>query len=131
MISGIVNTREDIELHPDAIPEARMSIYRLTVSNAQLRHRIFLRGAGAGPPLPGDALTGQALEWLDQAAIESIAEADEMERLQLGDFILATDGLTVGEVALLARERWLSAADETRTSPTRCECDGKDPPPGG
>ena len=108
VISGIVNTEQAIQMHRDAVPECEVSVYRLTVSHAQLRHRIFRRGAGGGPPIPGDPLSGRSHEWLTHAADDSIAEADEMKRLNIGDLTIATDNLTIEEIAQLVRRNWLS-----------------------
>ena len=103
--SGIVHSREQIRMHAAAVPDTTMTACRLRASHETLRARIMRRGAGGGPPLPGHELTGQPREWLEQAATDSIREADEMDRNELGDLCLDTDGLAIAEVARLVLMR--------------------------
>ena len=92
-------------MHEAAVPDTSMTVCRLRASHETLRARILLRGAGGGPPLPGDEVAGQPLQWLEHAANDSIREADEMDRNDLGDLCLDTDGLPIDEVARLVLER--------------------------
>ena len=111
VISGIVDSDEAIKMHRDAVPETEIAVFRLTAGRTQLRSRIFSRGVGGGPPIPGDAMKGKSDEWLTNAADDSIAEADEMERRSLGDVSIATDDLSVNEVAHIVRGLWLPPSD--------------------
>ena len=56
-------------------------------------------------------MKGQSREWLINAADDSIAEADEMERRHLGDVAIATDDLSISEVAHIVCGLWLPCAD--------------------
>jgi hypothetical protein len=101
--SGIVHRTDEIQARADAVPDLAMTVCRLRASHDELRRRILLRGAGGGPPLPGDEIRGRSAGWLSQAADESIEEADEMERNELGDICIDTDHLAIDEVARLVR----------------------------
>jgi predicted ABC-type ATPase len=97
--SGIVHSREQIRMHASAVPDTTMTVCRLRASHETLRARILRRGAGGGPPLPGDEVRGQMRQWLEHAADDSIREAVEMDRNELGDLCLDTDGMSIDEVA--------------------------------
>ena len=79
--SGIIHTDEEIRMHADGVPDLALTVCRLRAEPAQIRQRIRWRGAGYGPPLPGNDLVGQSPEWLDAAADDSIAEARQMDEL--------------------------------------------------
>lgn len=102
--SGIIHTAAEIQSRLAAVPDLNPTVCRLRTSHDELRRRIMLRGGGGGPPLPGDELNGRALAWLEEAAADSIEEADDMERCNLGDLSVDTDGLTITGVARLVRE---------------------------
>jgi hypothetical protein len=103
VVSGIVNSHKAIRMHADAVPGLALTVCRLRVGHQELRKRIFQRGSGAGPPVPGDELRGQSVEWLSAAADDSIREADEMDRDGIGDLCVDTDGRPIAEVARLVR----------------------------
>jgi hypothetical protein len=58
--SGIVHTEAEIRSRAAAVPDLAATVCRLRVARDELRRRIMLRGAGGGPPLPGDELKGGA-----------------------------------------------------------------------
>jgi hypothetical protein len=103
--SGIVHTNAQIQAYADAVPDAPLTACRLRAGRDVLRERILLRGSGGGPLVPGNELRGQSTQWLLEAAADSAAEADEMERNDLGDFCVDTDAHGVEEVAQLVRAR--------------------------
>ena len=101
--SGIVESDKAIRMHSDAMADTALTVCRLRAGDEQLRQRIFLRGRGGGPAIPGDELKGKSLEWLAAAADDSIREAAEMERDGIGDLCADTDSRSVEEVARLVR----------------------------
>jgi hypothetical protein len=60
--------------------------------------RLFARGRGEGPPIPGDDLCGRPATWLRALARPVPAPAN-------AHLALPTDGLTVDEVAAHLRAR--------------------------
>jgi hypothetical protein len=103
--SGIVHTGGQIQTRAEVVPDLALTVCRLRASHDELRRRIFMRADGNGPPLPGDEFRSQSYEWLTHAADDSIAEADEMERNDLGDVCVDTDEHDIEAVARLVRER--------------------------
>ena len=108
--SGLLETPDAVETFNAALPGARFVVCRLRASPATLRERVFLRGQGGGPQLPGDQeLTGATVARLTEVVEHSVAVSEAMERKGIGDFSVDTDGLSVQEVAgeILQRAREL------------------------
>jgi hypothetical protein len=101
--SGFVNTRDVIRMYAGAVPGTALTVCRLRAGNDELTKRIFLRGQGGGPPIPGDELTGQPAGWLARFAAESVRDAADLERDGIGDLCVDTDGRSIAEVARLVR----------------------------
>jgi hypothetical protein len=105
IVSGIVTDPDVVPMTRAAVLGTALTVCRLRAGDEQLRARIFRRGYGGGPPLPGDELPGRSDEWLAGAADDSIREAGEMDRAGLGDFVVDTDDLTISAVAAAVRAR--------------------------
>ncbi len=73
--------------YTDAVPDAALTLCRLRVGHAELRHRFLRRG------------------WRHDLVDEAVDEADELDRTGFADLCIDTDGLAVPEVARLVRER--------------------------
>jgi hypothetical protein len=98
--SGLLETPAAVEMFRAAVPDARFVVCRLRAQPATLRERIFLRGSGGGPQLPGDqALTGASAARLLEVVEHSVAVAAAMERDEIGDFSVDTDDRSIREVA--------------------------------
>ena len=90
-------------MYAGAVRGTALTVCRLRAGNDELTKRIFLRGQGGGPPIPGDELTGQPAERLARFAAESVRDAADLERDGIGDLCVDTDGRSVTEVARLVR----------------------------
>ncbi|MEU4766874.1 hypothetical protein AB0H12_26815 [Actinosynnema sp. NPDC023794] len=71
------------------VPDAELCL--LSASHDQLVARLLLRGAGKGPPIPGDDLRGLPEEELRRLAVPTVAPA--------ADLLVDTDGREVDEIA--------------------------------
>jgi hypothetical protein len=65
----------------------------------------MLRGQGDGWRAPGDPLKGRPLAALYRVATKAAANADELERAEIGDLRIDTDGRTIEEVTQLIRTK--------------------------
>ncbi|MCC8243556.1 hypothetical protein [Saccharothrix luteola] len=71
------------------VPDAKLCL--LAASHDQLVARLLLRGAGMGPPIPGDDLRGVPEEELRRLAVPAVAP--------VADLVVYTDGRQVDEIA--------------------------------
>lgn len=100
IVSGILETPDGVRRFTAAVPGAAVTIVRLRATPATLRARIFARGRGGGPQLPGDqalrdATTARLLaHWAD-----SVATAAALERDRIGTICIDTDDRTLPEIA--------------------------------
>lgn len=78
---------------------------RLHAGHDQLTERIMLRGQGDSWRAPGDPLKGQPTDTLNRIADKAAANADELERAEIGDLRIDTDGRTIEEVTQLVRTK--------------------------
>jgi hypothetical protein len=100
IVSGILETPEGVRLFTEAVPGASVTIVRLRATPETLRERIFLRGRGGGPPIPGEQeLHGATAERLTAHWEDSVATAEALERNRIGDVCIDTDGRSVREIA--------------------------------
>lgn len=107
VLSGPVPDKRAATAYADALPEARVTVCRLHAGSAELARRISLRGHGLNSwAQPGDPLLNKPEPELRLAAAESAAEAGKLERSDLGDLRIDTDGRTVPEVADLIAQQW-------------------------
>ncbi|MGN6697684.1 MAG: AAA family ATPase [Thermomicrobiales bacterium] len=100
IVSGILETPDGVRLFTEAVPGAAVTIVRLRATPATLQERIFRRGRGGGPPIPGEQ------EWQGATASrllafweESVATAAALARNRIGDVCIDTDGRSVRDVA--------------------------------
>ena len=105
LTSGIVLSPDVIAATAAAVPGTTLIVCRLRARHETIRERMFRRGRGYGPPLAGDELVGRPAAWLVEAADDSIREAEIMEKLDLGDFVVDTDDLSIASVAAAVRAR--------------------------
>ncbi|MCE6998831.1 AAA family ATPase [Saccharothrix sp. S26] len=85
--------------HADLVPGAKLAW--LHASRDQLVARLLLRGAGQGPPIPGDDLRGLAEEELRRLAVPTPAPA-------AADLVVDTDGRTATAIADELLDRFFS-----------------------
>jgi hypothetical protein len=97
--SGLVLSPEVIATTAAGVPDTALVVCRLRARPDTIRERMFRRARGYGPPLAGDELVGRSAAVLSEAADDSIREAEIMQRLDLGDFVIDTDDLSIAAVA--------------------------------
>lgn len=107
VVSGCVDTRQELADKLARIPAASVTIARLTVAAEELRERIVARGLSLGLDGRG-AVTGWDRDLMVRRAEESAASGPALDREGLGDFTVATDGRSVPEIAseVLERAGW-------------------------
>jgi hypothetical protein len=57
------------------------------------------RRDGGSWPQPGDPLRGRPIEYLSRVAEQAVADADALQRAEVGTMRIDTDGRTVTEAA--------------------------------
>lgn len=87
VLSGFVDTAEEIREYAERLPDAAFTLCRLRVSTGELKERFLARG------------------WRPDLVAEAVAEAAALERSDFADLCLDTSGLTVSEAARMVRER--------------------------
>jgi predicted ABC-type ATPase len=110
--TGPVESDAMLQTYLRALPAAKVTVCRLHAGAADLTLRIMSRGEGGSWPQPGDPLRGQPAEYLRQAADQAVADANTLERADVGAIRICTDGRTVAEVAdlLAAATGWSPSA---------------------
>ncbi|MEV6159024.1 hypothetical protein AB0L53_52715 [Nonomuraea sp. NPDC052129] len=87
VLSGFVDTAEEIGEYAQRLPDAAFTVCRLRVSTDELKERFVGRG------------------WRPDLVAEAVAEAESLEDSDFADLCLDTGGLTVPEAARMVRER--------------------------
>lgn len=107
VVVGPVHDESAVAFYADALPTATVTLCRLHAGADQLARRIMLRGRGGSWSQPGDPLAGQSTMHLRQVADRAFAEAEALERSEVG-LRIDTDRRTVQEAAdlILARTGW-------------------------
>ena len=98
--SGTVENRDILAAYKEAMTGAALTLCRLRVRREEQRNRMLHRGKllGLGGPA---AVTTMTAERLETMIANAIAEADELDRDEIADFCVDTDGLDVPTVARL------------------------------
>lgn len=99
VLSGAVDTSEQVHLYREALPAAELTLYRLQADREELVRRVQARGRGDGPRLAGDRLISQTSEVLDATANRGWSEQQHLEVERLGDVVLDTTAATPTELA--------------------------------
>ncbi|HUR09610.1 MAG TPA: adenylyl-sulfate kinase [Nonomuraea sp.] len=102
VVSGFVDTPEEVREYTGLLPDAALTTCRLRVDTAELKQRFIARG------------------WRPDLVTDAVAEAELLDLTDFADICLDTDGLTVSEVARLVRER---AGGWPRVDPTATRVD--------
>jgi adenylylsulfate kinase-like enzyme len=105
IVVGSVDDRDAVGMYRDSLPEGTLTMVRLHAGHDQLAERIMLRGQDDGWRAPGDPLKGQPVAILNRIAAKAAANADRMERAEIGDLRIDTDGRTIEEVTQLVRTK--------------------------
>jgi adenylylsulfate kinase-like enzyme len=105
IVVGSVDDRDAVQLYSDSLPAGTLTTVRLHAGHDQLTERIMLRGQGDGWRAPSDQLKGESTATLNRIAANAAANADELERTEIGDLRIDTDGRTTEEVTQLVRTK--------------------------
>ena len=88
VVSGFLNTVEEARLYTDRLSGADITLCRLRVNRAELRARFLGRG------------------WLVEQVDQALDEAEALERADVADFTVDTDGRAPADIAAGIRTRW-------------------------
>jgi hypothetical protein len=86
------------------VPDTDLTLCRLRAAPEQLTERVFRRGLGRGPVIPGPPPT-TSKQQLAAMAAEAIREAGELDATDFADLCIDTDDHTVARVAKHVRAR--------------------------
>ncbi|MFG1947792.1 hypothetical protein [Nonomuraea sp. NPDC048826] len=114
VLSGFVDTLEEVRLYTDAVPEADITVHRLRVESDELRQRFINRG------------------WRPDLVDDALAEADSLDHADFTGRSIDTSGLTASQVAgrVLDQAGALPHISETpRDSPAQPSPPGDPPSP--
>ncbi len=102
---GGAERAELVPLYLDTVPDTAPTLVRLRAGSAVLRERIFRRGRGEGPLLPGNSvnLSDDALE---RMASEAAAEGRALDEHDFADACIDTEQGSVAELADLVLAHW-------------------------
>jgi hypothetical protein len=95
---GSVTSRETFSLHAGNVPDTDLTLCRLRATPERLTERVFRRGLGRGPVIPGPPPT-ESKQRLAAMAAEAVREAAEMDAADFADLCVDTDNQNVAQVA--------------------------------
>ena len=101
---GTVTSRETVLLYAGKVPGTDLTLCRLRATPERLTERVFRRGLGRGPVVPGPPPTASR-QRLAAMAAEAIREAAEMDAADFADLCVDTDEQNVTRVAQQIRAR--------------------------
>ena len=99
VVVGSIGDQEIATRYAEALPGADFTLARLHAGREQLTQRIMRLGRGEGWPQPGGPLRGRSVEHLLQVADQATADAEVLERAELGALRVDTDQRTVSQAA--------------------------------
>jgi hypothetical protein len=101
---GGVRSRDIVMTYADNVPDTDLTLCRLRASPERLTERVFRRGLGRGPVIPGPPAT-KSRQLLAGTAAEAIREARELDAADFADLCVDTDDCNVRQLARHIRER--------------------------
>jgi hypothetical protein len=104
LVCGGAERADLVPLYKAQVPDTAPLVVRLRASADTIRARVFRRGVGAGPAIPG-AFADVTQERLERIAAEAISEAESLDRDDFADINIDTDDVPVSRLAdqVLAR----------------------------
>jgi hypothetical protein len=91
-------------LYASKIPGTDLTLCRLRATSERLTERVFRRGLGRGPVIPGPP-PAASKQQLAAIAAEAIRAADELDATDFADLCIDTDNRNVTQVARHIRTR--------------------------
>jgi len=101
---GGVTSRETVLLYGGKVPDTDLTLCRLRATPERLTERVFRRGLGRGPVIPGPPPTASKQQLAAMAA-EAIRQAGELDTADFADLCIDTDNHNVAQVARHIRTR--------------------------
>ena len=86
------------------VPDTDLTLCRLRATPECLTERVFRRGFGRGPVIPGPPAS-KSRQLLARTAAEAVGEARELDAADFADVCVDTDGYNVRQLARRVRER--------------------------
>jgi hypothetical protein len=102
--AGGVPSREIVMTYAGQVPDTDLTLCRLRASAEYLSERVFRRGLGRGPVIPGPPAT-TSRQLLAATAAQAIREARELDAADFADLYVDTDDRNVRQLARQVRER--------------------------
>ena len=101
--AGGVPSREIVMTYAGQVPDTDLTLCRLRASAEYLTERVFRRGLGRGPVIPGPPAT-TSRQLLAATAAQAIREAGELDAADFADLCVDTDDGNVRQLARQVRE---------------------------
>jgi len=101
---GGVTSRETVLRYADKVPDTDLTLCRLRATPERLTERVFRRGLGRGPVIPGPPPT-TSKQHLAAMAAAAIREAGELDATDFADLCIDTNDHNVAQVAKHIRTR--------------------------
>ena len=112
--AGGVLSRDIVMTYAGKVPDTDLTLCRLRARPEYLTERVFRRGLGRGPVIPGPPAS-KSRRLLAGTAAEAIREARELDAADFADLCVDTDDYTVRQLARLSRGRDHVTASMTST----------------
>jgi hypothetical protein len=101
---GAVPSREIVTTYAGQVPDTDLTLCRLRAGPECLTERVFRRGLGRGPVIPGPP-AAKSERLLAGAAAEAIRQARELDAADFADICVDTDDYNVRQLARQVRQR--------------------------
>jgi len=101
---GGVPSREIVMTYAAKVPDTDLTLCRLRAGPECLTERVFRRGLGRGPVIPGPPAS-KSKRLLAGTAAQAIREARELDAAAFADLCVDTDKCNVRQLARQVRER--------------------------
>ena len=101
---GGVPSREIVMTYAGKVPDTDLTLCRLRAAPECLTERVFRRGLGRGPVIPGPPAS-KSRQLLAGTAAEAVREARELDAADFADLCVDTDNYDVRQLARRVRER--------------------------
>ena len=100
--AGSAETRETVRMYADMVPDTDLTLCRLRAGHDQLTERVFRRGLGRGPVIPGP-IASKSVQQLAAMATAAAREATELDSADFADLCVDTGDRSVRDVVRLIR----------------------------
>jgi hypothetical protein len=99
IVNGVIPDREVLRVYEQALPAADVVVARLRADPCELARRLMRQVHGHGLSLPGDRPADWSPDQRRRELRALLAQAEALDRQQLGDAVVDTTTMTVEDVA--------------------------------